>query len=159
MAIETVGMASIVQAGTAREGVRVLVVDTSLAEIRPMTSLPFGKSFLVAFLLGDMRWQQADLRAAVGHLLQNGANSFYFHGNHCKEAESIADSVIVEQFGDRETSESVILTVSSTKSLNEFLEDLYLMFPASGYMDVWESDVFLCIAGSEQARHVTSLLS
>ncbi len=109
-------------------------------------------------MLDSIDWQTVDMKEALSHLLDRGANSLLFHGNRAKEAEYLADE-IRDRLGRAETN-NVIITISSTdQSLSEFLGEATLsIMPAANYLENWVSDVFFCVAGTKQARNIAELL-
>lgn len=151
-------MSSIMEAGFAL-GRRLVVIDAPLAEIPRIDATQLGKSFLAAFLLDGVEWQSQDLSSAIDYLIERGANSLLFHGDRASEAEFLADRAIVERVGDRETAENVIVTISSKRPIAEFLEEATVSIaPAADYLEGWDSDVFFCVAGTDEARAVAEML-
>lgn len=152
-------MPTVIKAGTALQK-RLYVVDSSLAAVRRINTKPFGRFFVLAFLLDGVRWDESTLRSAISTLLDKGAVYLLFHGTLCLEAEHIADRVIVERLGDKETADNVIMTTSHTGMLlGQFVEIATMRsWPAKSYIDSWESDVFICLNGRECAAEVAELL-
>src|SRR5579864_1577929 len=147
-------MSTVVYSGKAL-GRSLIVVTASLSEIAVLDrgSLP-SCGFMAIFLLGNVTFENAKLEAALKMVLLAGANSLLFHGERAREAEDIADDLIVRTRSTKETRSNVIVTVSKhDESLEEFLEEAtHSILPAADYGLNWCSNVYFCLEGEKQAK-------
>jgi hypothetical protein len=125
------------------------------------TLIVFPKPYSVcAFFLDDTDWSSDELSEAIRAVIGAGGVFLLFHGRRCQDAHDLADRVILERNPDESTDNVIMTTWHDREKLLEVVGfALVAAIPASNYIDLCKSTVFISLANSKINAALIELLA